>query len=87
MIANGCFWAAIDCENGLGYAGMKGRAVFRSVSQDRLHEVGTGCRNLAKDAMRHCWKIANRTFIACAGKILGKVPGKTFGEIVLGKIW
>ena len=32
------------------------------------------------------WKIANRAFIACAGKFFGKVPGKFLGEIVLGKI-
>jgi len=34
------------------------------------------------------WKIANRAFIAFAGKIfLGKSREKIFGEIVLGKIW
>ena len=42
---------------------------------------------LAKGAMRHFWKIANRAIIAFAGKIFVKIPGKIFGEIVLGKIW
>ena len=42
---------------------------------------------LAKDAMRHFWKIANRAFIAFGGKIFVKVPGEISGEIVLGKIW
>jgi len=42
---------------------------------------------LAKNAMRHFWKIANRAFIACAGKFFEEIPGKNFGEIVLGKIW
>jgi len=41
--------------------------------------VGLDAGILAKDAMRHFWKIANRAFIAFAGKI--------FCEIVLGKIW
>jgi len=42
---------------------------------------------LAKEAMRHFWKIANRVVVANAGKIFGKIPEKIFGEIVLGKIW
>jgi hypothetical protein len=31
-----------------------------------------------KDAMRHFWKIADRVFVACAGKILGKNPENIF---------
>jgi len=42
---------------------------------------------LAKGAMRHFWKIANRAFIAFAGKIFWESFGKIFMEIVLGKIW
>jgi hypothetical protein len=36
-------------------------------------------QELGEGAMPRFWKIANRAFIACAGKI--------FGKIVLGKIW
>jgi len=52
-----------------------------------MREVRIECRNLANGAMRHFWKIANRAFIACAGRFFVKVPEKVFGEIVLGKIW
>ena len=38
---------------------------------------------LAKGAMRHFWKIANRAIVAFTGKILVKIPGKISGEIVL----
>jgi hypothetical protein len=37
---------------------------------------------LAKDAMRHFLKIANRGIIACAGKFFGEIPGKISGEII-----
>jgi aspartate/methionine/tyrosine aminotransferase len=33
---------------------------------------------LAKDAMRHFWKIANRAIVVCAGKIFWESPGKNF---------
>ena len=55
-----------------------------SVFQGRLHKVEIGCRNLAKGAMRHFWKIANRGFV---GKFFVKDLGKISGEIVWGKIW
>jgi len=36
---------------------------------------------LAKGAMRHFWKVANRAFIACAGKIFwGNCFLEKFGE-------
>ena len=40
---------------------------------------------LAKDAMRHFRKIANRAFIAFAGKIFWENPGKNFLRNCFGK--
>jgi hypothetical protein len=56
----------------------KGGWLNRAWIQGRLHEVRIGCRNLAKGAMRHFWKIANRGFVACAGIIFWESPGKNF---------
>ena len=47
--------------------------------------LGLDAGILAKGAMRHFWKIANRAFIAFAERFFVKVPGKISGEIVLGK--
>jgi len=47
----------------------EGGWLLRAWIQGRLHEVGMGCRNPAKGAMRHFWDIANRGIVACAGKI------------------
>jgi len=44
--------------------------------------VGLDAEILAKGAMRHFWNIANRAFIACAGKIFCGGSGKISGEIV-----
>ena len=65
----------------------EGGWLIRAWIQGRMHEVRIGCRNLAKGAMRHFRKIANRAINACAGKIFVKITEKIFGEIVLGKIW
>jgi len=44
--------------------------------------LGLDAGILAKGAMRHFWKIANRVFIACAGKIFFvEVPGKNSVKI------
>jgi hypothetical protein len=73
--------------DGRGSAGTKGRAVFRSGFPDRLHEVGFGCRNLAKDAMRHFGKSRTVRSSRVPERFFVKIPGKISGEIVLGKIW
>jgi len=36
-------------------------------------------------AMRHFWKIANRAFVAFAGKIFCENPGKNFWRNCFGK--
>jgi hypothetical protein len=41
---------------------------------------------LTKDAMRHFWKIANRAFIACAGKIFWESPGKNMGTRIMAGV-
>ena len=56
--------------------------------QGQLHEVRIGCRNLAKGAMRRFWKIANRAFVACAGKIFwGKFGEVNFVFIVIEEFY
>ncbi len=41
----------------------------------------------AKGAMRYFWKIANRAFVACAGKIFCESSGKIFLGNYFWKIW
>ena len=70
--------------DGLEVVENEGRAVFRSGFQGRLYEVKIGFRNLAKGAMRHFWKIANRAIVAFAGKIFCENPGKSFWRKCFG---
>jgi len=55
---------------GIGWAIPEGREglFFVSVFQASCMRVGLDAGILAKGAMRHFWKIANRAFIAFAGK-------------------
>ncbi len=49
-------------------------------------KLGLDAGILAKDAMRHFRKIANRLIIACAGKIFCENPGKNFRENCFGEM-
>jgi len=60
----------------------EGGWLIRDWIRGRLYDAGRGCKDLAKGAMRHFWKITNRAIVACAGKLFWESFGK-----VLGKFW
>jgi len=64
-----------------------------SAFQGRMPDVGIGCRNFAKGAMRHFGIIANRAFVVYAGKLFwessrknfwGNSTGKNLGNVIGG---
>jgi len=50
--------------------------------QGRLHVVGSGCRNPAKDAMRHFWKIVSRVFVFLPKLIQRESGGELFWRFI-----
>jgi len=65
----------------------RGGGLIRAWIQGRLHTVKTGCRNRAKDTMRHFGKFANRALVACAGKIFwGNCFEKNWGKSIIAGI-
>ena len=54
--------------------------------QGRLHEVKLGCRNPRERCDAVFWKIANRAFIACCGKIFCERSRENFWWNCFGKI-
>ncbi len=48
---------------------------------------GLDAEIFAKDAMRHFWKIANRVFVACDGKIFwGNCFGKYLVKLIIAEV-